>query len=119
MKKRPLPSESLAKNLRHLMDLRELSEGQLATKAKVSQKAINNILNGTSGGTLRVVDRLAKAFNLTAWHMIMPDLPDELISGGAVEKLYKAFISSDTKGRAYIQHVAERESTYKAQGNKK
>lgn len=107
------PKESLARNLRFLMDLEVLSEAAVAKRSKVSQKAINNILNGTSGGTLNSVDKIADAFGLTAWHLIMPNLPDELIAGKSIEKLYNSFITSDEAGREYTLHVAEREASYK------
>ena len=113
MEDRQLPKESLAKNLRYLMDLEQLSESALHRRSGVSQKAINNILNGVSGGSLSSVDKLAKAFGLKAWHLIMPNLPNDLISGNTIEKLYRAFIQSDPKGREYTLHVAEREAAYR------
>jgi len=107
--------DSLINNLRHLMRKEKLSEQALAKRAHVAQKTINKILNGQSAPTLDTVDKLAFAFSITSWQLIMPNLPEELISSGSLEKLYKSYIQATEKGREYLIHVAEHEAEYKRQ----
>ncbi len=88
---RPAPRQSLIRNLRYLMKREKLSEESLAKKAGVAQKTVNKILNGLSAPTLDTLDRIAGAFGLTSWHLIIPNLPDELISSPSIERLYKSY----------------------------
>lgn len=97
------------------MRTEKLSEAALAKRSGIAQKTINNIRNGVSAPTLDTIEALASAFNLTGWHLIMPNLPEELISGKSLERLYRAYVAASQEGRGYIDHVAERESGYKGQ----
>lgn len=110
---RAIPRQTLARNLRFLMKREQLSEEALEKRSGVAQKTINNILNEASAATLDTLDKIAGAFGLTAWHLIMPNLPDELISSPSMEKLYRSYVSASKEGRALIEHVAEREGKYK------
>lgn len=108
----PKPRESLIKNLRFLMRREGLSEERLATRAGVAQKTINKILNNQSAPTLDTVDKIAEAFGINLWHLVMPALPEELISSPSIEALYNAFKSASPRGREHISLVAEREAHY-------
>lgn len=122
MKTRPLPKETLIRNLRFLMDREGLSEAALAKRSGVSQKGINKILNGESAPTLDTVDKLSAAFGLNLWHLIMPNLPDDLISSPSIERLYSFYTSASPEGREYIDRVAKREADFghpRANGNDK
>jgi transcriptional regulator with XRE-family HTH domain len=119
MNKRPHPKATLATNLRHLMDLRGYSEAALARISDVSQKGINKILNQKGSATLDTLDKLAAAFGLNSWHLLMPDLPEELLSSKSLEKLYSSYRKAGPEGRKYIDHVAEREAEYTADSPKK
>lgn len=113
---RQKPRESLSINLRHLMATREWNQVQLAKRSGVNQKTISNILNGRNTPTLDILDQIAAAFGLNVWHLILPDLPADLVNGGTIERLFENFIASGEKGREYINHVAEREAKYKTGG---
>lgn len=113
-----LPKESLALNLAHLMERQGHSERDLAKLAKVSQKAINNILNQRSISKLDTVEKIASVYGLTGWHLIMPNLSDDLLQPGRLEGLFNAFISSNEEGRDHIAQVAEREAKYNARNGK-
>lgn len=112
MLRRPETTESLARNLRHLMRQNGLSEKALEKRSGVAQKTINNILNRVSSPTLDTVEKLAQSFGLTGWHLIMPSLPDDLVSSQSIEKLYKSYLNSSAEGRDHISRVAEREAHY-------
>lgn len=106
------PRESLAVNLRHLMDLNDYVEDDVARLAKVSQKTINNILNKTTSVTLDKVEAVAAVFGLSGWQLILPNLPAELAEGGSIAKLYKGYIKATPEGRQHIEMVAQREAAY-------
>ena len=116
-KERQNPRDSLANNLRLLMAAREWNQVDLAKRSGVNQKTISNILNGRNTPTLDKLDLIASAFGLNAWHLILPNLSSELVNGGTIERLFQNFMASDQKGREYINHVAEREATYKIDDN--
>lgn len=109
---RQQPRETLAKNLKYLMQVHgNLSTHQLAKKSGVSQRSIVNILNQETSPSLDNVAKLASCFRLNLWHMIMPSLPDDLNSG-ALEKLVDAYHKAGPEGRRHITSVAEREAEY-------
>ena len=109
---RPDPREVLARNLRHLMGLKGWSQGRLSQKSGVSQKSISNILNREKQPTLGTVDKLAAAFNLNLWHVLLPGMPDELVDLPSVERLFVCYTKASDQGRHYINRVAEREAYY-------
>lgn len=109
---RTLPRETLIKNLRFLMKKEKLSEEVLGKRCGVAQKTINNILNGESSPTIDTLDKIAGAFGLNSWHLILQDLPDDLIKSASIANLYKAYIAATDEGRQLIDHVAEREARY-------
>lgn len=114
MANRPDPRDSLARNLRFLMTQADLSEQNLADRSGVGQKTINNILNKVNSPTLSTVEKLAAAFGLTGWHLIMPNLPDELISSPTLAKLFSDYVSATPEGRKLIAHIADRETSRSA-----
>lgn len=112
MNTRPQPKTSLARNLAHLMERQEHSSHKLAKMAKVSQKAISNILNEKSVAKLDTVDKLASVYGLASWHLILPNLPAELLKPDGLENLFNAYVVSSEDGREHIESVAEREAKY-------
>lgn len=110
---RPNPRDTLAHNLVALMKLHDISQNQLAKMSGVDQKTICNIVNTKNAPKLDKVDAIAAAFGLQAWHLIIPNLPEELMNGGTIERLMRNFLAADRNGREYINHVAEREAEYK------
>ncbi|WP_109995101.1 helix-turn-helix domain-containing protein [Salinisphaera sp. LB1] len=109
---RPDPREVLAHNLRHLMGLKGWSQGRLSQKSGVSQKSISNILNQEKQPTLATVDKLAAAFDLNIWHVMLPRLPEQLVNLPSVEHLLLCYTKASDQGRHYIDRVAEREAYY-------
>lgn len=110
--KKTSTAENFVANLRFLMRLNDISQTTLAKKSGVSQKSISNILNGNQIPSIEMAEQLAAAFGLEGWHMIMPNLPDDLRSSSALSKLYKGFIKATPEGRKHIEMVAEREAAY-------
>lgn len=111
-KKKTSTVENFANNLRLLMRLGGLNQTELAKKSGVSQKTISNILNNGQNPTIETADLLAAAFGLEGWHLIMPNLPTDLVSSPTIEALFNSFLGASTGGREMIIKVAEREAEY-------
>lgn len=108
------PKAIVAKNLRRLMDTEGLSEAALSrrTGGNVSQKAINNILNQRQACTIETADKLARAFDLDLWCLLLPTLPEDSSVIGSMRKLYDSFATASPEGQELINKVAEREAAY-------
>lgn len=111
-KARARTTESLARNLRYLMDKKGWSYAQLSEKTagEVSAKTIGNMLNQVGSPRIDNVDAVARAFGLTGWHLIMPDLLTDLENGTSIARLVEAYVHSSADGRRHIERVADREA---------
>lgn len=97
MDKKPISPafEIVVKNLESLIACHKTlnSQAAIGKAAKVDQKTVGRILNKTNEPSLEVVGKIAKAFGLAAWQMLVPDLeptnPPMLASeSNALKKLY-------------------------------
>lgn len=107
--RRPKTQDSVAGNLRRLMTMVHWSQVRLAKESGVSQTHISAILRGDSSCTVETAESLAKAFGLKGWHLLIPNLPDELISSPSLSRLMDAYIHSDAAGRDFLDAAASRE----------
>lgn len=96
-----------------------MSQAELARQSDVSQKTISNILNPEveQSPSIETAEKLAKPFGLEGWHLIMPNLPDDLVSSPSIERLLNSYINSSQEGRDMINKVADRESKYASTTN--
>lgn len=111
------PKEIISGNLRALMDLHEWSERLLAAKSKVSQKTVNKVLNQESAATVETTEKLAKAFGLNGWQLMLPDLPTDLLDSPSLQQLFENYVSSSGAGREYIHRIAAKEAGYNESGS--
>lgn len=112
--KRPSTRETLAKNLKTLMAIRDWNQVQLAEKSGVSQTMISSILGAKSGCSVDTAEALGHAFGLTGWHLLMPGLTEDLLKSHAVQKLLESYVDASPEGRAFIDAaIALRESQLK------
>lgn len=97
VEKKPVSAafEIVAKNLDSLRSSHKTlkSQAAIAEAAKVDQKTVGRILNKTNEPSLEVLAKIAKAFGLAPWQMLVPDLeptnPPMLASeSNALKKLY-------------------------------
>lgn len=100
--KRQSTRETLAKNLKTLMDIRGWTQVELAGKSGVSQTMISSVLGAKSGCSVETADALGHAFGLTGWHLLMPGLTEDLLKSKAVQKLLESYIDASPEGRAFI-----------------
>lgn len=108
--KRPSTRETLAKNLRTLLDITGWTQDELARRSGVSQRMISSILNLQTGCSVETADALAAAFGLTGWHLIMPNLTKDLLASKAVQTLLECYLSASDEGRTLIDAIATREA---------
>lgn len=74
--KTPYLSALFRTNLARLMqsDRTLKTQEALAERARVGQRTVSRILRGEQSPTLKVVEKLAGAFDLEPWQMLVPDL---------------------------------------------
>lgn len=95
-------------NVRRLMDAMGWSEHELARRSRVSQKAINNLLNKTNGCTITTADKLARPFGLTGWQLMLENIPADAAFGGTLTQIIAKFLKADPKGREFIRDAVDR-----------
>ncbi len=90
------------------------TSADLAKKSGVSKRMIDYILNEDRKATVELAGKLAEAFGLTGWQLIMPSLPYEIAKNGTLNQLIKDYSHCGTESQDYINHVAQREAVYKS-----
>ena len=110
------PRATLSKNLTALMQAKGWKQNALAAKSGVSQRTVSNMLDPQGPSpSLDNVDRVAAAFDLDGWHLIMPNLLDDLLNGTSITSKVLENLSHATRdGKEHILRVAEREAEYNA-----
>lgn len=101
---------TLAENVKYLRDARDWSQTYLAKVASVPQKTISNIEANRHSVSLDAVNRIAQAFGLEGWHLIIPNLPRELIESPTLSKLVDGYVAADPQDRKLIDMIAARHS---------
>jgi transcriptional regulator with XRE-family HTH domain len=107
-------AKNLARNLRRLMEFFKANQKEVAKKAGVSQKTISNMLNPgeQKSPQLSVIEKVASAFGVKTWHLLIPNCPDELLFNHSIEKLVENYILNDDKGRKATLSVSEVRAQY-------
>ena len=113
MPDKALSPDAVARNLRLLLDHNKWSEHKLATKSGIAQKTINNILNEESSPTVATTSRLASAFRVDGWVLMLPNMPAD-ISTHSLNELVDHYSKASPEGREYIKRIAEKEAGYTA-----
>lgn len=111
--KRSLPRQRLAKNLKALLAKTGLSGPEVAKRAGVDRKTLNNQLNGRYDPRHEQVDAVAKVFGLEGWQLIHPAFDPERANNQMIEHLLELYAAADEQGRESIMRVAEMAATYK------
>lgn len=112
-RKKPTPQdlrviELVSSNVRRLMDAMDWSEHDLAKESGVSQKAINNLLNRTTGCTITTAEKLARPFGLTGWQLMLENVSADAAFSNTLTEIVKKLMKADKKGRDFILSAVER-----------
>ena len=113
VKKRPIPRQTLAKNLRALCNKFEFSGHEVARRARVDPKTVNNQLNAKYDPRPDQVDAVAAVFGLNYWDLLNPHFDPEAASSDIVRQLTALYSQADDKGRRNIMAVAEMAADYR------
>lgn len=97
---------TVAKNIATLMRLREWNQSELDRRSKVSQRHISDILRGQSDCTTEVIEKLADAFDIEPWQLMVPNLSDDLLAGQQLKRLISAYAEIPA-GRALIDGAVD------------
>lgn len=111
------PVDVIVGNLRALMRSSGIKKKQLSERSGVSERMIGYILAKEKTPTVEVTDMLARAFGLSGWQLMIPDVRADLAKSGKISKLVRNYSVASDNGRDYIDRVAEQEAKY--QGEKK
>ena len=103
--KRPHTRETLAANLRAMMALREWNQVELANKSGVSQRMISHVLTKNAACSIETADALARPFGLHGWHLLIPNLPVELMQSGSLQRLVEAYTSASADSRDLVDRL--------------
>lgn len=106
----PAIRKAIAKNLKSLMDMANMSQRDLAAKSGISQRQISNILSGATSCSWETAASLAEVFHLTHNHLLLPGLPESLVASKAIDRLVQNYIKAGDGARHYIDEIAEREA---------
>jgi hypothetical protein len=108
---RPPTLSNLARNLTTLMRITGWNQSEVSRRSggAVSQRHISDILKGTADCTTEMANDIAKVFGLQGWHLIMPNLPEDLVNSPSIQKIVEAYIKADESGREFLDAAAQRE----------
>lgn len=104
--------QDLAKNTKYLRARNKWSQAELAKKSRISQKAISDIENAVYDAKHDTADAIGRAFGLTGWHMLNPNLARDTESGGTIAKMIEGFSQLNEESQQLIMQLVEREIKY-------
>jgi transcriptional regulator with XRE-family HTH domain len=101
------PRQRLAKNLKALIDLQDLTVYRVAEDAKVDPKTVYNMLKGSFDPRLSIVEKLANVFGLTTWQILAVDMEAKPPDSKQALELLERYSTAKEDGRRAIMQVAE------------
>lgn len=106
----------LADNVRRLMAAQGWSHTELAKRAGISQRAVSYLINYKDAQdrhpTTGTIERIAEAFGLQVWQLMIPSLPLELLQSQRFSKLIENYRDAPETGRRQVERIAESEVKY-------
>lgn len=97
----------LSRNLRLLQERSGLSNKEIARRAKVADGTIGGILRCSHMPGIDKVAKIARAFGLNTYHLLMPDFDPDLLQSGKFDKFYSTYLKADDTGRRVLDTNAE------------
>ena len=112
--------DALVKNVARLMAERGDTQTTVAARGGISQRAVGYIATygktHHTSPTLRTVEGLAKAFDVPAWMLLIPDMPLDLLAGHRLPDLIENYCEASSVGRDTVDRVAAAEARYGERG---
>jgi transcriptional regulator with XRE-family HTH domain len=110
MQNKPSTQETLVSNLKRLMDMCEWDAKELEKRSGVTSRMIRYILGMDRCPSIEVAEKLANAFGLTGWQLIMPQLMGDIKQMRHIEALIDNWNKADPDGKLFIEDAAKREA---------
>ena len=114
MRKRQEPADTLITNLNKFMNLFGLNTNRKLAKASgVSDRMIGKIRNKESIPSIDVTEKLASAFGLTGWQLLIPDLQEDLAKSGKLDRLIDNYSHASAEDRDFLDRAAEQAAKFR------
>jgi transcriptional regulator with XRE-family HTH domain len=111
--KRPLPRQTLARNLKLLIETTGITASEVAQRAKVDRKTVNNQLNGRYDPRPEQVQAVAEVFGYNNWDLLNPSFVPDGSKNNKLHQLAALFAQANDAGKENILRVAEMAADYK------
>jgi len=105
---RPATRETVAANLKALLRIRQWSQAELARQAGLPTRTVNSVVNMEGACTVETADKLAAAFGLRGWHLLIPNLPDDLMNSPSLSSLVESYANLNAGSRELINDLASK-----------
>lgn len=112
-KENPPPRKTLANHLKVLIAKTGLSAPEVAKKAGVDRKTVNNHLNGRYDPRPDQVRAVAAVFGVNEWDLINPRWSPHKEQNNKLSELIELYEKANPEGRENILRVAEMAANYK------
>lgn len=105
---------ALARNVKLLREDAKWSQQELAKRAGVAQTAISYMERPESlkSPTIAHISKVAGAFGLAPWHLLLPAATVDVLRARSVDKLVTCYVHLNQAGRDSVMRVAETEVRY-------
>lgn len=102
----------VAKNVGGWMRRQKMTQVPFAAKAKISQKAVSNLLNAYQKGydvQWSTIEGAARAMGAEPWVVLLPDLPDDLTAEEyrGLDAVVRAYLVGGAENRRALANLAE------------
>lgn len=101
--------DNFAVNVREQLKERGWTAPELARRAGVQPKTINNILNGRHATQSDVLHKIAKALDLELWQMWLPKLPKDAQHDETFPRLVTRAAQLDQDAMGRVAHIVDLE----------
>lgn len=112
-------AKNLARNLIMLMDHYGDTQQDLHKRSGVAQKTISNMRNpgDDRAPNLDNVAKVAAAYKLKTWHLLLPNATLDILLNLCVEKLMENYMAIDKESRETVLRVTENAARYETGQN--
>lgn len=98
--------KAVGRNLALLMKWKGWNQTEVSRRSEVSQRHISDVLRGLTDPTTEIIEKLAGAFGVQVWQMVMGDITEELLTSTDLRLIVETYISTPA-GRKLIEGAAE------------
>lgn len=101
--------DNFASNVREQIRERNWTPPELARRAGISPKTVNNIIEGRHHPQLDVLAKIAEALNLELWQMWLPHLPQDAAHDETFPRLVTTAAKLSHEAAARVAHIIDLE----------